>query len=266
MEASKNLRNAHMIAVASVMFLVAASVTIAAAFLLVEKDRGFLFWLTTGFVILVELIAYSFALGLLTSKLRKDQVSTPMIVASWVTLAIYAFVGTTSIIIYALIRDVDNPADHAFAAVLMIETAVAFLLVLLLRSWDLFFHASQPPIGSRREEHHAKGMTLQPLLGRLRTLNCPDPSQGVRLDKIAKRLDVVQSALIHSHGGGIGSREAGRTQALDPAVETEMSAVLVELQDAIKGLEDGDSGEQRVTEIESLVERLQGLLSALQLD
>ena len=189
-----------------------------------------------------------------------------MIVASWLVLVIYGFVGAASIMIYSLIRDANDPADKAFAAVLMIETALAFLFVLLLRSWDLFFQAGQPPIAARRKEHRARGLTLQPLLGRLRTLTCPDPAQGVRLDKIVKRLDVVQSALLHSHGGGVGSREAGRTHALDPAVESEMSAVLTQLDNAVGGLRDGDGVEQRIAEIESLVEHLQGFVSALELD
>jgi hypothetical protein len=255
-----------MIAVASVMFLVAAGVTVAAAFLLVEEDRGFLFWITTGFVLFVELLAYSFVLGMLTSNLRKDQVSTPMIVASWVVLVIYGFVGAGSIIIYALIRNADDPGDKAFVAVLMIETGVAFLLVLLLRSWDLFFQAGQPHIGARREEHRAKGMTLQPVLARLRTLTCPDPGRALRLDRVAKRLEVVQSALVHSHGGGVGSREAGPSTLLDPAIESEVAAVLLQLQEAAMSLDDSDSGEQRIAQIESLAERLQGFVSRLQLD
>ena len=266
METSRNPRSAYMIAVASVMFVVAAGVTIGAAFLLVERDRGFLFWVTTGFALFVELAAYSFALAMLTSRLRKDQVSTPMVVASWVVLVIYAFVGAGSIVVYSLIRNADDPGDKAFAAVLMIETTLAFLLVLLLRSWDLFFQAGQPPIVARREEHRAKGLTLEPVLGRLRTLKRSDPTEGVRIDRIVKRLEVVQSALVHSHGGGVGSREAGDTHSLDPAIEGEMSAVLVQLQDAARALESGDGEGRRVAEIESLAVRLQSLISVLQLD
>jgi hypothetical protein len=255
-----------MIAIASVMFLLAVAVTIAAAFLIVEKDRGFLFWLTTGFAIFVELAAYSLALGLLTAKARKKQISTPMVVVSWVVLVVYAVVGVASIIIYSAIRDADRPADKAFGAVLMIETAVAFLLVLLFRSWDLFFQAGQPPIALRREEHRAKGLTLQPLLVRLRAVNWGEPVLAVRADKVLKRLDVVQSALMHSHGGGIGTREAGQTHIIDPVAENGIQGALAEFESAVAALEAGTDIERQVVQVESIAGRLQGFVSALQLD
>lgn len=268
METSKNPRSVYMIAVTSVMFLVSVCVTLVAAFLLVEQDRGFLFWLTVGFVVLVELVAFSFTLGHLTARLRKDrdQVSVPMLVASWVTLVTYTFVGAASIIIYALTRDINDPADKAFAAVLMVETAIAFLLVLLLRSWDLFFRAGQPPIQNIRQEHRASGLTLQPVLGRLETMARRDPTLAISFEKIAKRLNIVQSALLHSHGGGIGSREAGVANGIDPAVETEMRDRLAKLSEAVETFDGGDHDGQQIAQIESLAEQLQNSVAALDLD
>ena len=93
METDKNPRLGYMIAVSSVGFVIAVAVTICAAFLFVPEDRGFVFWMTVGFVVFVELVAYSFLLGLLTSKLGDVQITTPTIVSSWTVLVLYACVG-----------------------------------------------------------------------------------------------------------------------------------------------------------------------------
>lgn len=86
------------------------------------------------------------------------------------------------------------------------------------------------------------------------------------MDKVLKRLEVVQSALLHSHGGGVGSREAGHIHTINPVVEGQITAILVELEAVVAGLETGTDTERNVKEVESLAGRLQGFVSALQLD
>jgi len=266
METAKHPRTIYMIGMTSVIFVIVAGVTIGAALMMVEEDRGFLFWFTVGFLLFVELAIYAFALDGLTAKMRTTQTSTPALVASWGVLVIYGLIGLISIIIYSLVRDAEDPADKFFAAIMMIETAIAFVLVLATRSWDIFFQAGQAAVAEKREEHRAKSVSLKTVLIQLASVQRADPEQGIRLDKITKRLEGVEATLTHSHGGGVGSREGGRTAAIDPAIEGQLDSALLQLEGAVVGISSGDNQEQRLSEIEALTARLQGFISALQLD
>jgi hypothetical protein len=181
-------------------------------------------------------------------------------------LALYVLVGSASIIIYSVIREADKPADKSFVAIFIIETALAFLLILFIRSWDLFFQSGQAPFVARREAHRIKGMTLQPLLEEMRVLRISHPDLGVRLDRITKRLEAVHSSLLHSHGGGVGSPEGGCTHVIDPAVEEKMVTIIEQMNNAIEGSNDDVNIEHRVDDIERMTEHLQDIISSLQLE
>ncbi|MCY2927569.1 MAG: hypothetical protein NT031_19445 [Planctomycetota bacterium] len=266
MPPTERSRAGFMIAMVSLMFLIAVGVTIAAAFLFVEHDRGFLFWVTTGLLVFIELVAYSFVLSLLVGRAGGVKVSTPMIVASWRILALYALVALTSVVIYSLLRDKDHPSDKIFATVLMIETALGLLGVMLVRSWDIYFQANEQPMLAHREAHRTMARPLGPVLERLRAIRLADPPMAVRLGRLMKRLETVEQALSHSHGGGVGSREAGVTHPGAPDAQELIAQGIADLDAVATGLEAGTNSDAFLAEGEKLATRLQGGVSALELD
>lgn len=267
MPPTERSRAGFMIAMVSLMFLIAVGVTIAAALLfVVEHDRGFLFWVTTGLLVFIELVAYGFTLSLLLARAGAPKVSTPMVVASWRILILYALVALISIIIYSMIRDKLHPSDRIFATVLMIETALGLLGVMLVRSWDLYFQANEQPMLAQREAHRTMARPLGPVLERLRAIRLADPPMAVRLGRLMKRLETVEQALSHSHGGGVGSREAGATHPGAPDTQELSAQGIADLDAVATGLEAGTNSDAFLAEGEKLAARLQGGVSALELD
>jgi hypothetical protein len=267
MTSSAPPRTRSTIAIVTLAFLVVVGVTYAAAFLFVpDKDnRGLIFWALTTFLVFVELMAYSFVLSLLAARTRQTKVSTPMVLVSWRILAVYALAGLSSIIIYHMIRRGGHEHDKAFAAVLMIESALALLAMMLVRSWDLYFQANEAPMLAQREADRVTALTLRPLLERLRALRPADSGVVVRLDRLAKRLETVEGQLAHSHGGGLGSREAGATHPAGAGAHEKLTQCLTALEPVVAALEGGADPAGELGKAETIATQLQGCIAALDL-
>ena len=266
MDKAEHSRGTGASAVVTAAFLLAVVATVGAALLLVPAPRSFLFWLATGFALFVEVVAYAFAGGPLALKLRLGQMSYPMIVATWVTLGLYALIGAGSILTYWFIRNGKHPDGRVIAAILLVETVVAILVVLRFRTWDPLFLTEQARVGAQREQHRANGASVQRLVERLRAVNCPDPACAVRIDRIAKRLESTQAGLLHSHGGGVGSREVGNPPTPDPVAERAVADVVGQLEVAIGNLNGGEDLAPRLDLIERLAASLHESAATLLLD
>jgi hypothetical protein len=263
MQQARNTKSLMMMIVLGVIFVLIAGVTIFAAMSFVRQpDRGFMFWMTTGFILFIETLIFAGAMGLLAGKGS----STPIILANTRVVLILGVVGLASIIIYHVIRDPDAPADKAFGAVMAIEVTVAIAVIILLRAWDTYFNAMTAPIAAQRREHAVKGRSLQAQLVRLRGLSWTDNELAMRADRILKRLEAAQGALAHSHGGGGGSREAGQLQAVRPEDDEQIQSLLGQLDSAVSDLERGQDVAAGLSQAETLASRLSGQISAMQLD
>lgn len=263
MEATRNPKSLMMMIIVAIMFIIVVGVTIFAAMSFVRQpDRGFLFWATTGFILFIETVGFAFIAGLISG----SRTTTPVIAASWTVLIVLAVVGIASIAIYHAMRDPNAPADQAFGAILAIEVSLAIVIVLFLRGWDTYFNAAAEPIAIQRKEHATRGRSLQGLIIRMRGLSWADHELARRADTLLKRLDSAQTSLSHSHGGGAGSREAGKAQAVDPAADSQLQSLLADLDAQVSGLEQGEDPAGRLGQVEVLTNRLQGQIAALQLD
>lgn len=199
--------------------LVVAVTTIFVGYTFSPKPLGFLSWVTIGFLCLVELLATVLGINSLAGRGRKRRPSGAILMISYGVVVGYTALGLVSIIGYALIRDDAGAGDGRFTAVLTAETVLAFVILTLLYAHDFFLGSVSAAVTKRRDHHAAEGRSVRSVLSVLQNLTLSDPDLLARRDALVKRLQSLETALGHSHGGGLGSREEGWQHPRDPAAE-----------------------------------------------
>jgi hypothetical protein len=253
-------------AVATGLFVLALAATTALILLVTDDSRGFMTWITLLFLCTMEMVALLMIVAPMVDSGRTEKPSGAAVAISWGVLATYFLVGVVCIIFYGLARDPKNPHDVGFSAILGFLAVVAFIIAQFIRAYDLFFQAGTQEALVRRESHVVKARTLKSLLARMRQVNWQPEALG-RVEKILKRIERVETALAHSHGGGMGSFEQVTQHADDPALDSQINELLATLAQTVSQMEtDKGSVEANLGLAEATVTSLAEICRALRIE
>ncbi|MBI5723782.1 MAG: hypothetical protein HZA50_07490 [Planctomycetes bacterium] len=269
MESSGNARTISLIIVVTLAFIVLAAATIVTPMLLTydsPQSRGFMFWFITGFVCFIEFLFYVLVTGALAGRIKKVRAGGAIAVATWGLVGLYGFAGLTALIVYALVRDPQGPSDLTFCTIFGLITLLVFMAAAGMRAFDIWVQGQGqgPGAAAIREAHVEKARTLAPVIGIIKSVAFADPAIVARVDRLVKKLEGVEISLKHSHGGGIGSREAGFVHKLDPALDSQATNLIYELEQTGSALApSGPDVDVKLTRAEQIANQLQGIMAAM---
>lgn len=246
-------------ATAFVMFL-----TLSAAYLFSAPPRSFMFWLSTGAACFIEFLVGMFFLNSYARSATTTRPSYPMLIPLFLLLVGYAVALFASLLVYWGLRDPSGSGDLLFCATLGLETGVFALIAALVYGWDAFFTGQERAVTEQRAEHKAVALSLHEALSGLDAVSGV-PEAVTWADKLRKRLRSAENALAHSHGGGMGSFEAGTGQRVAPADAAALNEVVPALNHAA-GLLASTPPAQVMTglaEVETLSARLTALIERM---
>lgn len=216
----------------AVIGLTAAAMFMTAivGYLVTEPPRGFMFWVGVGFLCTIEFLVGILAVNIFARARCQYRPSGAILAITYGIVGAFAASGLLSILVYWLVRDKEGTKDGVFTAVLMAITAVWFIVAFLLYAYDLHRQAIARPSQEKRAEHQGYSRNLKPILIALRAIKTDTDDRRKSLELITKKLETIDVALAHSHGGGLGSWEAGRSHPINP--EQDLS-----IQDAIRSID-----------------------------
>lgn len=232
------------------------------------QARGFLVWFAIGFLCFLELAATL----LLTTGLvrRRTQGRGPSGAAVQIILrllVLYALVGAASIAVYSLIPGHTGDTDRTFVALMIAELVVAFIVAAVVYGHDLSMRSTITPVLEKRRQHAAKARSIEGVLAALAAAPLTADALRLRRETLTKKLQALNVALAHSHGGGVGSKEAGLAHPDDPAAEETLDATLAEMMRAAMTLlaADAAAAETTLAALERLAAQVQAAVDALDL-
>jgi hypothetical protein len=246
--------------------LLAAITTIYVGHTLCDRNPGFMGWMTIGFLCLIEFLATILMINGLFGKKRRRRPSGAILLITYGVLGAYAVLGLVSIIGYSAIRDGDGSGDSSFVAILIAETVLAFIAVAIFYAYDFYVASSSQELLGRREHHAVKSRSLKGALVVLNELVLTDAGLLQRRDVLVKKLRAFETALGHSHGGGVGSREGGWQHPLDPGADQAIDDSVSKL-NSVSGrmVSEGADVAQLIAEMERTATGLHSALNSLQL-
>lgn len=226
-----------------------------------------MFWVGVGFLCLIEFLAGILTINIFARARCDYRPSGAILAISYGIIGAFAASGLLSIAAYWVLRDDEGSKDGVFTAVIMVITVFWFIVAFLLYAYDLHFQAIARPAKEKRAEHKNYSRSLAPLLSALRAFQTTDDKIRTRVSIALKKLESVDGALSHSHGGGIGSWEGGRQhpsssgedQALQENIEN-----LVSLAPQLSGGATTDAG-ATLAELEQCVEKVSRSLDVIEL-
>lgn len=189
---------------------IAMATTAAVGYLVTDPPREFMFWIGMGFLCTVEFLFGILAVNTFARSRCEYRPSGAILAISYGIIGAFALSGLLSIIVYSIVRDDEGSRDGAFTAVMMALTVFWFIVAFLLYAYDLHAQAVARPAKEKRAEHKNYARSLAPLLSALRAFKTTDDGVRTRVSIALKKLESIDGALSHSHGGGIGSWEGGR--------------------------------------------------------
>ena len=218
----------------------AVGATALLGFNLSAPPRGFMFWTLLGFVCSVEFLAGVWTVNAFARARCQYRPSGATLAATYGIVAAFAATGILGILLYWLFRDDQGSRDPAFAAAMFAVGAAWFVLAFLLYAHDLRVQGVARPALDKRAEHLSLSHSLKASLARLRSLAPPSADLRKRAELLAKKLETAQSSLSHSHGGGIGSWEAGRANPANPEMDLRIRAAVESIDSALAPIPSGD--------------------------
>ena len=245
--------------------LLVAVTTIFVGHTISPKPLGFIAWTTIGFLCFVEFLFTILGVNGLVGRRRRRRPSGVVLVISYYIVGIYTAVGLVSIILYSVGRSESGSGDRSFMAILMAETVLAFVIVVLLYAYDFFIASTSQAQMERREHHAGESRSVRASLAALGNLTLSDPPLLQRREALVKKLQKAETALAHSHGGGIGSREGGWQHPADPAAEQAVDEAVNGLGYVSSKLAAPAEVAQTLAEMDGLANQLQSALDRLQL-
>ncbi len=208
-----------------VLTAVVMGVTVVTLYFVSPPPMGFVRLALMWFLCGVELIVGLMAMNALAPGARGERTSGALMANLSLLLVRYAVVGLIIIVLYSLFRSRDGSGDSLFCLFFFGGSTLYFALLVFTYGWDRAFAKESHRINEARAEHRDFATPLSAAARRLRSLTPADPGALVRVQALVKRIDTARTALQHSHGGGVGSREqqarvdlAQHNAALDAAV------------------------------------------------
>ena len=178
-------------------------------FFVTSAPRGFIVWVMIGFLCAVELLVGIITVNTLAKTRSQYRPNGATIAITYGIVGLFAVTGFISIVIYWAIRGSDGTKDGSFIAILLGIMIFWFIIAALIYTFDLHTQAVSQPVKEKRVEHRENARSIKPILTEILSLKTEDENQRKRLSLVTKKLETIDTALAHSHGGGIGSREAG---------------------------------------------------------
>lgn len=239
--------------------------TAAIAYLVTSPPREFMFWVSTGFLCTIEFLVGILWVNIFARARCDYRPSGATIAITYGIVGAFAASGLLSIIIYWISRDADGTKDNVFTAVLMGITVFWFIIAALLYTYDLHTQGVARPALLKRAEHRGYARSLKPILAALRDFRTVNDGHRMRIAVIAKKVETFDAALSHSHGGGIGSLEAGRSHEITPEQDQIIQQGIQTIQGILPRLssESQSDTEVALTEIEQCVSRMSVAVDAL---
>lgn len=232
-----------------VVTLMCIMVTWAAAFIITSPPRGFLFWTTCGFLTFIQFVAGMMSVNLLLRSKSAYRPSGATMAIVYALIGIYAIVGIISIIIFRLFfYQEDGAGDASFGAVLAIETVAFFSIALLVYVYDLHTQASEKPATENKEKHRKAGVSLDAVIGQIKTIKLEDDKLSERLRQLTKHLEGSSTSLKHSHGGGVGSWEGGKQNSVSETLANDIQEQTDKLLLAISTLQKQGAADDEIAE------------------
>ena len=246
---------------------VAIGATAAVAYIFSSPPRGTMFWFVTVFLCAVEFLAGILAVNILALSRAKYRPSGAILAITYVMVLLYAASGLIATVVYLALRSKSGSGDGKFLAVFLLITLLWFIIVAVLYAQDLFSQDTTRAVTEKRADHDRRARSLKTTLSKIRAVRTDDDNLRARLAVLAKRLEGAETALAHSHGGGVGSWETGKAHPLSPEddkVLAECIDNIGEIADRIP-LRDLEEVGAAISEMETCATRLSSKVDALDL-
>jgi hypothetical protein len=232
------------------------------------EARGFLTWFAIGFLCFIELALTLMATNALVR--RQTAGRGPSGAAVQITvriILIYAAVGLVTIALYAVVPGRDGSSDRTFVAIMIGELVIALIVAAVVYGHDLSMRSTMAPVLEQRREHAAKARSLQSVINAVVSAPLTGDALRLRRETLVKKLENLNVALAHSHGGGVGSKEAGLQHADDPAAEQTLDAACTEMIRLSMQLvaTDAAGAESTLASLERLAAQMQVAVDTLEL-
>lgn len=238
--------------------------TLGVGMLVTTAPRGIMFWYGWGFAMFVEFLIGMFTANLFARQRSRYRPSGATMMMVYIVIAIYAVLGMASILVYVGLRDENGASDPIFFAVMIVVSLIAVVLVAVVYGYELFFQGKMAPVLEKRREHAGKALDLGIVLSTLQSGRAPTDELITRRGRVAKRLEAVQTALAHSHGGGVGSYEGGRGHELDPAAERELASAAAQIEELAHSLPaEADGYAEGLAQLERLTTKMENAVTRL---
>ena len=246
----------------------AIAATLMMVFVFTEPPRGFVPWAIACVLTLIEATACAFVLTGTTQAKSPLRLSSVVWIGLSVLLGFYAVVEILSIIVYSSMRDHTSNSDVRFLAVLILETVVFFIVGAALACYDKSERVAEQPALARREMDSDAASSIREALDALRRFNPTDSQVMRRAEILSKRLYGAQTALEHSHGGGLGSYEQPVSPESGDATRRETAELVAALCGESAGLASHAPSEaiRSLTAMEEHVVRLENIVRKLGLE
>lgn len=232
-----------------------------------SAPRGFMVWVVIGFLCAVEFLLGILSVNSLTKARAQYRPSGATIAITYSIVGLFFISGLLSIVIYWSIRDTNGTKDGSFIAVLIGIFIFWFVIAALLYFYDLHTQVVARPVIEKRAEHRKYARSLNPILLAVRSIKTDNNDHRSRLSVITKKLEMIDVALAHSHGGGLGSWEAGRSHPPAPEQDKVIQDGIEVLGCIIPRLSTGTSVDidAALSEFEQCVTRVSVAVNSLEL-
>jgi hypothetical protein len=180
---------------------------------------------------------------------------------------LYAASGLIATVVYLALRSKNGSSDGKFLAVFLLITLLWFIIVAVLYAQDLFSQDTARAVNEKRADHDRRARSLRTTLSKIRAVRTDDDNLRARLAVLAKRLEGAETALAHSHGGGVGSWETGKAHPWSPEDDRVLTECIDKIGDVADRISLSDQQElgASVSEMETCAARLSSKVDALDL-
>ncbi len=245
--------------------LVALVTTSIIAYIVSSPPRGTVFWAVIGSICAVEFLLGVLSVNQFSRAQCQYRPSGATLSITYSIVGAFAVCNFISIALYRLLGDARGGSDGIFRAILMGIAALWFIVAVLLYSFDLHSQASAYAVKATRAKHQGYARSLGPVLTEIRSVRTDDDTHRSRLAVISKKLETIDVALSHSHGGGQGSWEHPSGLSVAEDKNQAVQDILVAIQQILPRLSGGNSSdiESAISDLEGCVTKASGAVRAL---
>jgi len=246
---------------------IAMLATAIVGYFVTSQPRGFMVWVLIGFLCTIEFLIGILTVNSMTKTHAQYRPSGATLAITYGVVGLFAISGFLSIIIYWSVRDTNGSGDGSFIAALIGIFIFWFVIAALIYFFDLHSQVVAQPVKEKRAEHREFARSLNPILLAIRSVKSNDDERRKRLAIITKNLESINVALAHSHGGGIGSLEAGRSHPSDPEQDKIIQDSIGMMGNILPRLSDSTSGDfdAALSELEQIITRVSATVNSLEL-